>query len=134
MRPITYLRPAVSILGAVLLLALAAACPKPEQPRADPSAPRYTVRGEVVQVKDEPSGRTLLVRHEAIPDFVNSSGERVGMSAMVMPFQVGPAVRDVELKPGDRVRLRFAVDWKVNAMEIESIEQLPASTALVFEK
>ena len=132
MRPMSHLWPAASILAAALLVLQASACRKPEQGRVDPSAPRYTVRGEVVQVDDAASGRTLLVRHEAIPDFVDSSGARVGMGAMIMPFQVGPTARGAEVKPGDRIRLRFAVDWKQNAMEIESIERLPATTVLVF--
>jgi len=134
MRRTTHLRPLASIAGAALLAFLPGAC-REERPRqVDPSAPRYTVRGEVVQVDDTSSGRSLLVRHEAIPDFVDSSGARVGMQAMIMPFQVGPSVEGADVKPGDRLRLRFAVDWKVHTMEVEAIERLPPDTALVFGK
>ncbi|HYD43298.1 MAG TPA: copper-binding protein [Anaeromyxobacter sp.] len=134
MRRMTHLRPLASIAAAALLAFPAGACRKEPERRVDPSAPRYTVRGEVVQVDDTASGRSLLVRHEAIPEFVDSSGARVGMQAMIMPFQVGRGVEGAEVKPGDRVRLKFAVDWKVHTMEVEEIERLPADTALVFEK
>jgi hypothetical protein len=134
MRRTTHLRPVASIAAAALLTFLPGACRSERPRRVDASAPRYTVRGEVVQVDDTASGRSLLVRHEAIPDFVDSSGARVGMQAMIMPFQVGRAVDGADVKPGDRVRLRFAVDWSVHTMEVEEIERLPADTALVFEK
>jgi hypothetical protein len=132
MRPNTHVRPLAPLAAAALLAFLPGACRKEEQRRVDPSAPRYTVRGEVVQVDDTSSGRALMVRHEAIPEFVDSSGARVGMQAMVMPFQVGRTVEGADVKPGDRIRLRFAVDWKVHAMEVESIERLPPDTDLVF--
>lgn len=132
MRPIFHPRPAVSLLALALIAALGGACRKAQQSRVDPSAPRYTVRGEVMQVDDAPSGRSLLVHHEAVPDFVDSSGARVGMASMTMQFQVGPAARADDVKPGDRIRMRFAMDWRANAMEIESIEPLPAGTELVF--
>lgn len=134
MRRTTHLRPLASIAAAALLAFLPGACRKDPPPRVDPSAPRYTVRGEVVQVDDTSAGRSLLVRHEAIPDFVDSSGARVGMQAMIMPFQVGRSVEGADVKPGERIRLRFAVDWKVHTMQVESIERLPPDTALVFEK
>ncbi len=134
MRRTTHLRPLASIVLAALLAVLPGACRREQPRRVDPSAPRYTVRGEVVQVDDTASGRSLLVRHEAIPDFVDSSGARVGMQAMIMPFQVGRAVDGADVKPGDRVRLRFAVDWTANSMEVEELERLPADTALVFDK
>ncbi len=134
MRRTFRLRPVASWAAAALLASLAGACREPEQRRVDPSAPRYTVRGEVVQVDETGSGRSLLVRHEAIPDFMDARGARVGMQAMIMPFQVGRAVAGGDVKPGDRIRMRFAVDWKVHAMEVEELERLPADTVLVFGK
>jgi Cu/Ag efflux protein CusF len=128
-------RPLARLLGAALLLTLTGACRKAPESRVGASAPRYTVRGEVVQVMEAPAGRTLLVRHEAIPEFEDASGARVGMKAMVMPFEVGPSLGAEGLKPGDRIRLRFAVEWKSQAMVVEAVEPLPAADrALVFDR
>jgi hypothetical protein len=129
LRPSIRLRRFGAPLVLAALLALPGACRRAE-PGLDPAAARYTVRGEVVAVDDGPSGRVLVVRHEAVPDFVDATGARTRMASMAMPFQVGAAARDAVVRQGDRIRFRFAVDWKANRIEIESIEPLPAGTAL----
>ena len=129
MRPSIRLRRLGASLVLAALLALPAACRR-AQPGLDPAAARYTARGEVVAVDDGPSGRVVVVRHEAIPDFVDATGARTRMASMAMPFRVGAAAQDAAVRKGDRIRFRFAVDWKANAIEIESIEPLPAGTVL----
>jgi hypothetical protein len=113
---------------AVLLLA---ACqgPPPAQPEA---GRRYAVRGEVVQVGAAGAGTQLLVRHEAIDDFADATGKVVGMDAMVMPFDVAPPLSAAGLSAGDRVVIRFSMDWKGSRLRVEAIERLPADTVLRF--
>jgi len=114
----------------VLLLAACHGSP-PAQPEA---ARRYAVRGEIVQVgvAGAGAGAQLLVRHEAIDDFVDSSGKVVGMDAMVMPFDVSPPLSASGLSAGDKVAIRFSMDWKASRLRVEAIERLPADTALRF--
>lgn len=124
--------------GRVLSLALTAlalaSCGDRAPPAAAPASAtqRYTVRGEVVRVEGIGGARELLIRHEAIPDFADRSGAKVGMSAMVMPFAVDPGVSLDGVVPGAKVRFRLAVDFGRNRLAIESLERLPADTALDF--
>jgi hypothetical protein len=94
---------------------------------------RYTVRGEIVQLPsaDRP-GSEMMVRHEAIDDFVDRSGQVVGMDSMVMPFRVEPAVSLQGLAVGDPIALRFAMDWEKPSLRVEKVERLPSGTALRF--
>ena len=119
-----------SALVLTLALALPLACKQKPTTRVGPSAQRYTVRGEVVGVEGPEGGRSFVIRHEAIPDFVDATGARVGMAPMTMTYRAGPGAADADAKPGDKVRFRFAMDWKTNAMELEAIERLPPDTAL----
>ena len=112
----------------VLLLAACHGSP-PAQPEA---ARRYAVRGEIVQTSVAGAGAQLLVRHEAIDDFVDSSGKVVGMDAMVMPFDVSPPLSASGLSAGDKVAIRFSMDWKASRLRVEAVERLPADTALRF--
>jgi hypothetical protein len=119
---------------ALLAVALAGACSRAPASTLGPAARHYTVRGEVVRVAHEAGGLSLLIHHEAIPDFVDRSGAPVGMAAMTMPFPAGPGVAAAEVRPGDKIRFRFGVDWERNTTELESIERLPPDTALTFGK
>ena len=58
------------------------------------------------------AGAQVLVRHEAIDDFVDASGKAAGMDAMVMPFEVAPPLTAKDLAVGDKVEIRFSMDWK----------------------
>jgi Cu/Ag efflux protein CusF len=78
------------------------------------------------------SGIQVLVRHEAIDDFVDASGKVVGMDAMVMPFEVATLRVPRGLSVGDKVEVRFSMDWKEPQLRVERIERLPAGTALEF--
>ena len=66
----------------------------------------FTVRGVVQALPG--AGRApneLLVKHEPIPDYRDSSGEVVGMAAMTMPFYLGEGVAVNDLKVNDPVEL-----------------------------
>jgi hypothetical protein len=114
------------------LLLLLAACTSAAPPMAD-GARVYTVRGEVVAPPSPvAAGTQVLVRHEAIDDFVDATGKVVGMDAMVMPFDVAPPVAAKDLAVGDKVEIRFTMDWKGPRLRVDRIERLPPGTALRF--
>jgi Cu/Ag efflux protein CusF len=118
-------RPAFSLL-------LLAAC-SASGPPADSGTRTYTVRGEVVQAPAPvASGAQVLVRHEAIDDFVDATGKAVGMDAMVMPFDVAPPNAAKDLAVGDKVEVRFSMDWKGPRLRVDRIERLPPGTVLRF--
>lgn len=117
----------------LLLLAACSAPPPAAPPAAPPGARAYVVRGEVVQ-RPSPvvAGIEVLVRHEAIDDFVDASGRTVGMDAMVMPFEVDPSAAPKDLAAGDKVQVRFSMDWKEPRLRVERIERLAPGTILRF--
>lgn len=120
--------------SAILLALLAACSAPPSAPPAAPSGARaYVVRGEVVQ-RPSPvvAGIEVLVRHEAIDDFVDASGKVVGMDAMVMPFEAAVTAAPADLAAGDEVQVRFTMDWKEPRLRVERIERLPPGTRLEF--
>ncbi len=113
------------------IVLLLAACSAP--PPAPAGARVYVVRGEVVQAPAPvTAGIQVLVRHEAIDDFVDASGKVVGMDAMIMPFEVEPSAASKDLSVGDKVEVRFSMDWKEPRLRVERIERLPVGTALEF--
>lgn len=115
----------------MLVLVLAACRGSP--PDAAEGLRRYTVRGEIVQVARAGGAVSqLVVRHEAIDDFADATGTVVGMDAMVMPFDVGPPLSLEGLAAGDKVSLRFAMDWKGSRLRVERVERLPAETVLRY--
>jgi hypothetical protein len=120
-----------SILPATLLVLLAA-CSAPPPP-APAGAPVYVVRGEVVHPPSPVvAGMQVLVRHEAIDDFVDATGKVVGMDAMVMPFEVATLLVPRGLSAGEKVEVRFSMDWKEPRLRVERIGRLPVGTALEF--
>ena len=124
-------RPRAALLFSLLLAASAAAC-RGDSGRPAPAsdARRYTVRAEVVGISMRSSGPQLSLRHEAIPDFADASGKVVGMTSMVMPFDVAPGVRVDDLRPGDKVEARLAVGWSPPAMRVEQLRRLPTDADL----
>ncbi|HET8723652.1 MAG TPA: hypothetical protein VFM53_05555 [Anaeromyxobacteraceae bacterium] len=117
---------------AILLLLLVAACSRPA-PAAPAGARVYVVRGEVVRPPSPVvAGMEVLVRHEAIDDFVDASGTVTGMDAMVMPFEVSAPAAPAGLAPGDVVEVRFWMDWKEPRLRVVRIERLPPGTRLEF--
>ena len=119
------------IRAAPLLLVLAAC--SASQPQGPAGARVYLVRGEVVAPPSPvAAGTQVLVRHEAIDDFVDSTGQVVGMDAMVMPFDVAPPLSARDLAVGDKVEVRFSMDWKEPRLRVERMDRLPRGTALTF--
>ncbi|MGA8890844.1 MAG: copper-binding protein [Anaeromyxobacteraceae bacterium] len=115
-----------------LLLLLVSACSAPPPP-APAGARAYVVRGELVQAPSPvTAGIQVLVRHEAIDDFVDASGKVVGMDAMVMPFEVASPLADRDLAAGDKVEIRFSMDWSEPRLRVERMARMPRETALTF--
>lgn len=132
-------RRVVAVLSALVALASSsAACRGGKSGDSDAGSRqvhRYTVRGEIVRVPAPGApARELLLRHEAIPDFVSASGQVVGMDAMVMPFAVAPDVSLDGIRPGDKIEAVLAVDWSRPSTRIERLQKLPPDTALRFEQ
>ena len=115
----------------LLLLLTPAACSAP--PPSPSGALVYVVRGEVVQTPAPvTAGIQVLVRHEAIDDFVDAAGKVVGMDAMIMPFEVSPSAAPRDLAAGDKIEVRFSMDWKEPRLRVERIQRLAPGTALEF--
>ena len=128
----------LSCLARLAALALLAIVTTPKSVRADseePSQPvrRYPVRAEIVRVPEKPGGY-LTVRHEAVDDFVDVTGELVGMSSMVMEFPVARGASIEGLKVGDKIEATLVVDFTRGYGELDHIKKLPRSTALQFRK
>lgn len=128
-------RPLAAVCLALASLA-STACNRtePTASRGQPSA-IYTVRG-IVEALPNPEKRTPLeVRHEAIDNFVDSTGAVVGMHAMVMPFPLAEGVSLEGIEPGDKVELTFAVWWEPKGhWEATKIVELPPDTPLTFRR
>lgn len=100
----------------------------------------YTVRGKLVRLPAGAGGahgvgRTIEVQHEAIPDFVNASNEKVGMVAMTMPFNLAPDATLQGFNAGDLITFSFEVRWNSEPqLLITHMSQLPANTQLNLAK
>ena len=106
-------------------LVSAAACNRRSEP-----AGRYTVRGQVKYVA--PDRTEIELHHEAIPEFINLQGERVGMPSMSMPFVVArPELLDA-LPVGAKVEVTFEVHAGARAGVIVAAEPLPPDTPLAL--
>jgi hypothetical protein len=97
-------------------------------------AQTYIVRGEVVSVQQSGKpGTQLILKHEPIDTFRNAKGQIVGMSTMGMPFTPGKGVSLQGIKPGDKIQMRWVLQWKPEAKEyVESVRKLPMDTQLRF--
>lgn len=102
----------------------------------------YKVRGIIESLPEagKPASE-LMIRHEAINDFVDGQGAVVGMNAMTMPFpKLAPDVTLDGFAVGDKIAFEFSNTWSgpENARRpgwtITSISKLPADTELVFTK
>jgi Cu/Ag efflux protein CusF len=122
---------AAPLAAALALATLAHGC---RSERRDPGGDlhRYAGRGEIVKLPAAGGPREVTIRHEAIDDFANASGEVVGMNAMAMPFEVAPSVPLEDLRVGDKIAFRFAVGWSPPVLRVEELRKLPAETALTF--
>jgi Cu/Ag efflux protein CusF len=106
---------AMTLLALVSMIAAMTACGTKPQQAAPAAAPAsYEVRGEVVRLPPA-GGRDLVVKHEAIPGFVDEAGKVVGMDAMTMPFTLAEGVSIEGIAPGDVVNFTLEVDWSSNS-------------------
>ncbi|MFO7652748.1 MAG: copper-binding protein [Candidatus Krumholzibacteriia bacterium] len=94
----------------------------------------YTVRGIVERLPEEGGDRSVYIRHQAIPEYRDDTGEVVGMDSMTMPFPVADSVSLDGLEPGDPVEFTFEVSYQPSRYEITAIEELPAGTEVRFER
>lgn len=109
---------------------------------ASPLTHTYHTRG-IIESLPEAGKPTLelMIRHEAINDFVDGAGAVVGMNAMTMPFpRLDDGVTLQGLAIGDKVAFSFTNTWSGPAGSrrpdwvINSLTKLPADTELVFGK
>ncbi|MBX3353823.1 MAG: copper-binding protein [Phycisphaeraceae bacterium] len=101
----------------------------------------FTVRGRVVDLPDPARPASdFKVYHEPIPSWKrNHNQPPVGMNAMQMPFP--PATPEVieGVSVGDIVEIVFRVSYDADDGSLKGwkairVTQLPADTALVFDK
>lgn len=128
----------LTALLAAALLALGAGACSPAVEEAEPASEPdqvYSVRGEVMGLPQGPGElRQIRVRHESVPDFVDSEGQVVGMASMTMPFPVAESVDVDDIEPGDKIEMTFEVRWSEGSpLRVVEVEELPADTALDFE-
>lgn len=112
------------LVTAPLLVLLAAACGAPAPPAAGEHT--YTVAAEVIRIStpDAPR-REIVLQHEAIPDFLDADGKKVGMEAMTMPFPVATGIDLGAFQPDDRVSATFVVRFQGSPpYEITKLEKI----------
>jgi Cu/Ag efflux protein CusF len=96
---------------------------------------RYTTRGVITDLPDPNRIGTpdLMIQHERIADFKDSSGQVVGMNSMIMDFPLAPGVSIAGLAKGDKVEVVLEVDWsQLPPHRAASIKKIDAGTALDF--
>ncbi len=88
----------------------------------------YTVRGRVEAL----AGKTIHIRHEAVPGFKDATGGIIGMKTMKMAFTLGKGVSNAS-KPGDAVEFVFTMSYVSKPqLVVKSIKALEQTT-LKFE-
>lgn len=93
----------------------------------------YTTRALVESVSATSKPRELLVKHEAIDDFVHSDGVMRGMDAMGIPLSVADSVDLAGIAKGDVIELDMEVVFRRDRpARIVRVRKLPADTKLVF--
>jgi Cu/Ag efflux protein CusF len=93
----------------------------------------YSVRAEILRMPGvDRRHPEMMVRHEAIDDYVDEFGFAVGMDAMEMSFPTDPPPAVQGLAVGDKISFRFAVDWEKPAIVVDQIQKLPPETELHF--
>ena len=97
----------------------------------------YDTRGEITALPtaDQPTS-SLLIRHEAIPEFVDESGETVGMNTMTMPFPIAESINLGEFAVGDKVAVTFEVftESGIRGYAASELTKLPADTELDYSE
>jgi Copper binding periplasmic protein CusF len=103
--------------------------------RGDAPAARYTVRGAVENLTEARGEPVALIRHEAIPDFVDGYGEKRTMHSMAMAFGIDRAVSLAGIAVGDQVEVTFLVDReRYPSFHVTALRELPAGTELTLSR
>lgn len=126
-------KPLAAFLGiAVVALTFSTGCSEGED-QAQARVSTYEVRGIIEALSAAgPPPSDMMIRHEAIPHFVNQHGVEVGMKTMSMPFPATETLDLSNLNPGDKVKFTFDVTWGGidSGWVLTEIERLPADTEL----
>jgi Cu/Ag efflux protein CusF len=126
----------IAMLGAIITVGCSHGQRNDQPESAESDAQIYVIRGQVISVPQAGKpGTQFIVKHEPIDNFRDASGRIVGMDTMGMPFTPGEGVSLEEIRPGDKVEMRWVLQWKPEAKEyVESMRKLPAETQLKFGK
>ena len=126
----------IAILGAIIIAGCSSGQTNEQPAAAASDAQTYVVRGEVISVPQAGKpGTQFIVKHEPVDNFRDASGQIVGMNTMAMPFTPGKGVSLEGIRPGDKIEMRWVIQWKPEAKEyLESVRKLPAETQLRFGK
>jgi len=115
------MKPSFLILCLSCLALLLLACAKNPQATESIAQKVFTVKGVVVRVEDE--GRTMIIRHEEIPDY---------MGAMTMPFRVKEPSESRKVHPGDEILFIYKVaelsSWIEAIKPTGNTEEIKADT------
>jgi hypothetical protein len=135
---------AVVVFSAVLILvgSFGTSCERTSPTPAATTTQRppekvYTARGRITMLPSkEHLTNDLVIKHEAINDFVNPGG-RMGMGSMEMPMPPDKSVSLAEFAVGDIVEFDLAVWYAPEFKTLESyritrMKKLPADTTLTF--
>jgi Cu/Ag efflux protein CusF len=126
----------IAMLGAIIAVGCSQG-QRNDQPAGEASDARmYVIRGEVISVPQAGKpGKQFIVKHEPIDNFRDAAGRIVGMSTMGMPFTPGKDLSLEGIRPGDKIEMRWVIQWKPEAKEyVESVQKLPTETQLRFGK
>ena len=126
----------IAMLGAIIAAGCSHGQMNEQSAGAASDARTYVIRGEVISVPQSGKpGTGFIVKHEPIDNFRDASGRIVGMNTMGMPFTPGKGVLLEGIQPGDKIEMRWVVQWNPEAKEyVESMRKLPAETQLRFGK
>jgi Cu/Ag efflux protein CusF len=106
----------------------------PEVP-AIADADVYVIRGLIKMLPDPAKpASSLMIRHQAIDNFVGRDGKVIGMNSMVMPFTVAEGLSLDGLAVGDIVEFTWEVAPGHTPAAVTKIVKLPPDTQLEFRK
>jgi hypothetical protein len=109
---------------------------KSEAPKsAAPQGVTYTyhLRGIVRALPQAgQSPRSIEIKTQAIPNWVNFNGKIHPMMAMTMPYQLAHGLPLDGIAQGDKVAFTYKVNWTADQMVISGISRLPPKTIVNF--
>ncbi len=87
----------------------------------------YSVKGIIKKLPPSLDSRTLFIRHDPIPNYVDETGKAVGMSSMTMPFEVSRDVSLEGLNIGDSIEFTWVSRWEPKPFDqIVAIKKMSA--------